>query len=51
MVVELKRIHAKAIDKDRKSRASSQQPVIAWKQFLDACLILSAWERVTQLPL
>ncbi|CAE7266542.1 HERC1 [Symbiodinium natans] len=39
VVVELKRIHAKAIDKDRKSRASSQQPVIAWKQFLD-CIML-----------
>ncbi|CAE7153605.1 HERC1, partial [Symbiodinium pilosum] len=39
VVLELKRIHTKAIDKDRKVKASSQQPVIAWRQFLD-CIMM-----------
>jgi len=39
VLVELKRIHTKTIDKDRKAKLSSAQPVIAWRQFLD-CIML-----------
>ncbi|CAE7783342.1 unnamed protein product [Symbiodinium sp. CCMP2456] len=39
VLVELKRIHAKTIDKDRKAKLSSAQPVISWRQFLD-CIML-----------
>mmetsp|Transcript_54126 Transcript_54126/g.97728 ORF Transcript_54126/g.97728 Transcript_54126/m.97728 type:complete len:885 (+) Transcript_54126:74-2728(+) len=39
VVLELKRIHQKAIDKQRKPKQTATQPVIAWKQFVD-CIML-----------